>query len=46
MGKQIELDQKSLDELTEEEIEILEEVGLVEKDDKGKPKRKNETRTK
>lgn len=46
MGKQIELDQKTLDELTDEEIETLIEVGLVEKDEKGKPKRKNEIRTK
>lgn len=46
MGKKIDLDQKSLDELTDEEIEMLVEVGLVEKDAQGKPKRKNEIRTK
>lgn len=46
MGKQIDLDQQSIDELTDEEIETLVEVGLVEKDKQDKPKLKNEIRTK
>ena len=46
MGKQIDLTRKSLDGLTEEEIEKLEEVGIIERDKKGKPKPKNEIRTK
>ena len=46
MGKKIDLDQKSLDELTDKEIEMLEEVGFVERDKQGKPKRKYEIRTK
>ena len=46
MGKKIDLDQKSLDELTDEEIETLIEVGLVEKSKEGKLKVKKEIRTK
>lgn len=46
MGKQIDLTQKDIEDLTEEEVEKLEEVGIVERDKKGKPKLKNEIRTK
>lgn len=46
MGKQIDLTQKDIEDLTEEEIVKLEEVGIVERDKQGKPRLKNEIRTK
>lgn len=46
MGKQIDLTSDDLEELTEEELKVLEHAGLIEKDKDDKPVLKNEVRTK
>ena len=47
MGHVIDLTEDDLEELTDEELEVLEAQGLIEKRQKDeKPKAKNEIRTK
>ena len=46
MGKQIDLTSEDLDDLTDEELQVLEDAGFIEKDSDDKPRLKNEVRTK